>query len=159
MEELELGGSSVEVMYICDDINYSLQMKVGTYHNQMMYLLPIFDLLLVLGHGRYTRESAECSKQCQISLYFGYVFQKYNVDEVSSTGYLITSCPKLQELTIECGVVGIAVESICYTILTSQINLVWCCEAVHYFIGFEMEMEFVKLILASTPALKEIFDG
>ncbi|XP_015159148.1 uncharacterized protein [Solanum tuberosum] len=113
----------------------------------------------VLGHGRYTRESAECSKQCQISLYFGYVFQKYNVDEVSSTGYLITSCPKLQELTIECGVVGIAVESICYTILTSQINLVWCCEAVHYFIGFEMEMEFVKLILASTPALKEIFDG
>uniref|UniRef100_M1BA53 F-box domain-containing protein n=1 Tax=Solanum tuberosum TaxID=4113 RepID=M1BA53_SOLTU len=85
--------------------------------------------------------------------------EKYNVDEVSSTGYLITSCPKLQELTIECGVVGIAVESICYTILTSQINLVWCCEAVHYFIGFEMEMEFVKLILASTPALKEIFDG
>lgn len=117
----------------------------------------------VLGHGRYTRESADCSKQCQISLYFGYVFQKYNVDEVSSTGYLITSCPKLQELTIECGVVGIAEESVIQFLRAKSIS----CGAVkllqsvemHYLIGFEMEMEFVKLILASTPALKEIFDG
>lgn len=28
-----------------------------------------------------------------------------------------------------------------------------------YFIGFEMEMEFVKSILACEPVLKEIFDG
>ncbi|XP_027774634.1 uncharacterized protein LOC107027819 [Solanum pennellii] len=57
------------------------------------------------------------------------VFQKYNVDEVSSTGYVITSCAKLQEVTIECGVVGIAVEPVIYTIITSLINLVWCCKA------------------------------
>lgn len=30
---------------------------------------------------------------------------------------------------------------------------------MHYFIGFEMEIEFVKSILASAPVLKEIFNG
>ncbi|TMW93954.1 hypothetical protein EJD97_010956 [Solanum chilense] len=44
-------------------------------------------------------------------------------------GYVITSCAKLQEVTIECGVVGIAVEPVIYTIITSLINLVWCCKA------------------------------
>ncbi|KAK6782206.1 hypothetical protein RDI58_020002 [Solanum bulbocastanum] len=35
-----------------------------------------------------------------------------NVEEVSSAIYLITSCPKLQELTIECEAIGIVVEPI-----------------------------------------------
>ncbi|WMV43079.1 hypothetical protein MTR67_036464 [Solanum verrucosum] len=50
-----------------------------------------------------------------------------NVKEFSSVVYLITSCPKLQELRIECG-----------------------------FTGFEMDMEFMKIILASAPVLEEI---
>ncbi|KAK4728095.1 hypothetical protein R3W88_021083 [Solanum pinnatisectum] len=45
-----------------------------------------------------------------------------NSEEVSGAVYLIASCPKLQELTIEC-----------------------------------IEMEFVRLILASAPALEKIF--
>uniref|UniRef100_A0A3Q7HSU3 FBD domain-containing protein n=1 Tax=Solanum lycopersicum TaxID=4081 RepID=A0A3Q7HSU3_SOLLC len=88
---------------------------------------------------------------------------KYNVDEVSSTGYVITSCAKLQEVTIECGVVGIAVEPVIQLLQAKSFS----CGAVkllqnvemHYFIGFEMEIEFVKSILASAPVLKEIFNG
>ncbi|KAK4728097.1 hypothetical protein R3W88_021085 [Solanum pinnatisectum] len=60
-----------------------------------------------------------------------------------SRGYLITSCPKLQELTIECGVVGIAVEPFIQFLRAKSIS----CGAVkllqsvemRYFISFEID--------------------
>ncbi|XP_015162486.1 F-box/FBD/LRR-repeat protein At1g13570-like [Solanum tuberosum] len=84
-----------------------------------------------------------------------------SVEEVSSAVYLITSCPKLQELTIECEAVGIVVEPVIQFLRAKAIS----CGAMkllksvemRYFIGFEMEIEFVKFILASAPVLKEIF--
>ncbi|WMV41979.1 hypothetical protein MTR67_035364 [Solanum verrucosum] len=63
--------------------------------------------------------------------------------------YLITSCPKLQELTIECFFTGSSRHC-------GAMKLVKSVE-MRYFIGFEMEIEFVKFILASAPVLKEIF--
>ncbi|TMW93955.1 hypothetical protein EJD97_010957 [Solanum chilense] len=61
------------------------------------------------------------------------------------------------------GVVGIAVEPVIQLLQAKSFS----CGAVkllqnvemHYFIGFEMEIEFVKSILASAPVLKEIFNG
>ncbi|KAK4728090.1 hypothetical protein R3W88_021078 [Solanum pinnatisectum] len=57
------------------------------------------------------------------------------IEEVSGAVYLITSCPKLQDLTIE------------FKLQRVQVNL---------FMGLEMEMKFMKFILASAPVLKEI---
>ncbi|KAK4729848.1 hypothetical protein R3W88_022836 [Solanum pinnatisectum] len=82
-----------------------------------------------------------------------------NVEEVSSAVYLITSCPKLQELTIES--IGIVMEPVIQFLRAKAIS----CGAMKLlksvemrcFIGFEMEIEFVKFILASAPILKEIF--
>ncbi|KAK4729846.1 hypothetical protein R3W88_022834 [Solanum pinnatisectum] len=68
-----------------------------------------------------------------------------NVEEVSSAVYLITSCPKLQELTIESKAISCGAMKLLKSV------------EMHYFIGFEMEIEFVKFILASAPILKEIF--
>lgn len=83
------------------------------------------------------------------------------VEEVSSALYLITSCRKLQELTIECEVVGIVVEPVIQFLRAKSIScgsmkLLQSVE-ICYFISFEMEMEFVKFILASAPVLEEIF--
>ncbi|KAJ8555293.1 hypothetical protein K7X08_012789 [Anisodus acutangulus] len=85
-----------------------------------------------------------------------------NVKEVSGAVYLITSCPKLQNLAIECETVGIVVEPVIQFLQAQSIisygavkllqNVQMC-----YFTGFEMEMEFVKFILASAPVLEEIF--
>ncbi|TMW99057.1 hypothetical protein EJD97_003114, partial [Solanum chilense] len=84
-----------------------------------------------------------------------------NVEEVSSAVYLITSCPILQELAIECEAVGIIMEPVIQFLRDKAIS----CNAMkllksvemRYFIGFEMEIEFVKFILASAPRLEEIF--
>ncbi|KAK4364829.1 hypothetical protein RND71_016187 [Anisodus tanguticus] len=85
-----------------------------------------------------------------------------NVKEVSGAVYLITSCPKLQNLAIECETVGIVVEPVIQFLQAQSIisyGAVKLLQSVQmcYFTGFEMEMEFVKFILASAPVLEEIF--
>ncbi|KAG5590694.1 hypothetical protein H5410_041208 [Solanum commersonii] len=83
-----------------------------------------------------------------------------NVKEVTCVVYLITSCPKLQHLTIEFDSSGINVEG-AVQFLQPQSFLYGALKLqrvqVNMFMGLEMEMEFIKFILASTPVLEEIF--
>ncbi|XP_060207923.1 F-box/FBD/LRR-repeat protein At1g13570-like isoform X2 [Lycium barbarum] len=84
-----------------------------------------------------------------------------NAEEVSGAVYLITSCPKLQELTIECETVGTVVEPVMQFLRAQSVScgVVKLLQSVQmcYFTGFEMEMEFMKFILACAPVLEEIF--
>lgn len=83
-----------------------------------------------------------------------------NVEEVSIVIYLITSCPKLQKLTIEFGQMDYAVEPVVQYLRdqSSLSGIMKLLQRVHMsmFSGFEMEMEFVRLILASAPILEKI---
>ncbi|OIT32293.1 PREDICTED: F-box/FBD/LRR-repeat protein At1g13570-like [Nicotiana attenuata] len=84
-----------------------------------------------------------------------------NVEVVSGAVYLITSCPKLQELTIDCTVsAGNVVEAVVQFLRAQSMS---CGVAkllqrveMSYFTGADVEMEFVRFILASAPALEEI---
>ncbi|XP_009594964.1 F-box/FBD/LRR-repeat protein At1g13570-like [Nicotiana tomentosiformis] len=84
-----------------------------------------------------------------------------NVEQVSGAVYLITSCPKLQELTIDITVsAGNVVEPVVQFLRAQSIS---CGVAkllqrveMSYFTGAETEMEFVRFILASAPVLEEI---
>ncbi|WMV43083.1 hypothetical protein MTR67_036468 [Solanum verrucosum] len=84
-----------------------------------------------------------------------------NVKEFSSVVYLITSCPKLQELRIECEIVCDDVEPDIQLLRAQSIScgVMKILQRVEMqgFTGFEMEMEFMKIILASAPVLEEIF--
>lgn len=82
-----------------------------------------------------------------------------DVDVISSALYLITNFPKLQDLTIEFYPMGDSVEPIVQLLRAqsssySDVKL----QRVHanMFTGLEMEMEFMKFILASAPVLDEI---
>ncbi|WMV41412.1 hypothetical protein MTR67_034797 [Solanum verrucosum] len=87
-----------------------------------------------------------------------------NVKEVSGAVYLMTSCLKLQHLTIEfvsmhsrVNVEGV-VEFLCaQSFLYGAVKLQRV--EVNMFMGLEMEMEFIKYILAYAPVLEEIFFG
>ncbi|XP_009776581.1 F-box/FBD/LRR-repeat protein At1g13570-like [Nicotiana tabacum] len=83
-----------------------------------------------------------------------------NVEEVTCAVYLIKSCRKLEQLTIECESVDNIVEPV-VQFLQAQSSSYGALklQRVHMnmFIGVEMEMEFVKFILASAPILEEIF--
>nr|XP_010325642.1 F-box/FBD/LRR-repeat protein At1g13570 isoform X1 [Solanum lycopersicum] len=79
---------------------------------------------------------------------------------VSSAVYLITSCPKLQDLTIEFYPVGDIVEP-AVQLLRPQSSSYGAMKLlqkvqVNMFTGLEMEMEFMKFILASAPVLEEV---
>ncbi|XP_049378267.1 F-box/FBD/LRR-repeat protein At1g13570-like [Solanum stenotomum] len=86
-----------------------------------------------------------------------------NSEEVSGAVYLIASCPKLQELTIECEIMNDVVGPVAVVQYLqdhqSLYGAVKLLRRVHMntFSGFEIEMEFVRLILASAPALEKIF--
>ncbi|XP_009594958.1 F-box/FBD/LRR-repeat protein At1g13570-like isoform X1 [Nicotiana tomentosiformis] len=85
-----------------------------------------------------------------------------NVEEVSVAVYLITSCPKLQQLTIRCQSVDNDVEPVVHFLRAQSFSgggVVKLLQRVHMstFSGLEMEMEFVRFILASAPLLKQIF--
>ncbi|KAK6782205.1 hypothetical protein RDI58_020001 [Solanum bulbocastanum] len=83
-----------------------------------------------------------------------------NVKEISGDVYLITSCPKLQHLTIEFDSSGINAEGV-VQFLRAQSFLYGALKLqrvqVNMFMGLEMEMEFIKFIFASAPVLEEIF--
>ncbi|KAL3361583.1 hypothetical protein AABB24_014449 [Solanum stoloniferum] len=85
-----------------------------------------------------------------------------NAQVVSSAVYLITSCPKLQDLTLEFYQVGVGdiVEPV-VQLLRAQSSSSGAVKLqkvqVNMFTGLEMEMEFMKFILASAPVLEEIF--
>lgn len=83
-----------------------------------------------------------------------------DVEEVSCVIYLITSCPKLQKLTIECGTMHYVVEPVVQYLLDQSrlYGVVKLLQSVHMsmFNGIEMEMEFMRLILASAPVLEKI---
>ncbi|XP_006355223.1 F-box/FBD/LRR-repeat protein At1g13570-like [Solanum tuberosum] len=83
-----------------------------------------------------------------------------SIKHVSGVIYLITSFPKLQNLTIECGMKSEAVEPV-VQYLQNQSSLcgaVKLLQKVHMsmFSGREVEMEFLRLILVSAPVLEEI---
>uniref|UniRef100_M1BA52 Ubiquitin-protein ligase n=2 Tax=Solanum tuberosum TaxID=4113 RepID=M1BA52_SOLTU len=86
-----------------------------------------------------------------------------NSEEVLGAVYLIASCPKLQELTIECEIMNDVVGPVAVVQYLqdhqSLYDSVKLLRRVHMntFSGFEIEMEFVRLILASAPALEKIF--
>ncbi|WMV43077.1 hypothetical protein MTR67_036462 [Solanum verrucosum] len=83
-----------------------------------------------------------------------------NAEVVSSAVYLITSCPKLQDLTIDFYPVGDIVEP-AVQLLRAQSSSYGVVKLqrvrVNMFTGLEMEMAFMKFILASAPLLEEIF--
>ncbi|XP_009770920.2 F-box/FBD/LRR-repeat protein At1g13570 [Nicotiana tabacum] len=84
-----------------------------------------------------------------------------DLKEVSVAVYLITSCPKLQQLTIKCESVNNVVEAVVQflqdqTCSGGVVKLLQSVEMSH-FTGTKMEMQFVRFILASAPLLKEIF--
>ncbi|KAL3330703.1 hypothetical protein AABB24_034493 [Solanum stoloniferum] len=85
-----------------------------------------------------------------------------SVKVVSSAVYLIRSCPKLQDLTLEFYQVwvGDIVEPV-VQLLRAQSSSSGAVKLqrvqVNMFTGLEMEMEFMKFILASAPVLEEIF--
>ncbi|WMV11309.1 hypothetical protein MTR67_004694 [Solanum verrucosum] len=82
-----------------------------------------------------------------------------NSDVVSSAVYLITSCPKLQDLTIDFYPVGDIVEP-AVQLLRAQSSSYGVVKLqrvrVNMFTGLEMEMKFMKFILASSPVLEEV---
>ncbi|XP_006365389.1 F-box/FBD/LRR-repeat protein At1g13570-like isoform X1 [Solanum tuberosum] len=85
-----------------------------------------------------------------------------NAQVVSSAVYLISSCPKLQDLTLEFYQVwvGDIVEPV-VQLLRAQSSSYGVVKLqrvrVNMFTGLEMEMEFMKFILASALVLEEIF--
>ncbi|KAK6782728.1 hypothetical protein RDI58_020524 [Solanum bulbocastanum] len=82
-----------------------------------------------------------------------------SIKHVSGVIYLITSFPKLQKLTIEC-MKSEAVELVVQYLQdqSSLCGAVKLLQKVHMnmFRGLEVEMEFLRLILASALVLKEI---
>ncbi|KAG5590347.1 hypothetical protein H5410_040861 [Solanum commersonii] len=82
-----------------------------------------------------------------------------NVKEVSGAVYLMTSCLKLQHLTIEfrVNVEGVVEFLRAQSFLYGAVKLQRV--QVNMFMGLEMEMEFIKYILAYAPVLEEIFFG
>ncbi|XP_059290379.1 uncharacterized protein LOC132043934 [Lycium ferocissimum] len=85
------------------------------------------------------------------------------VQEVSCVIYLITSCPKLQELTIECETMNTMndVAEPIVQFLRDQSSLYGVMKMLQRvrmstFGGLEMEMEFVRFILAYAPVLDKI---
>uniref|UniRef100_A0A0V0H559 Putative ovule protein n=1 Tax=Solanum chacoense TaxID=4108 RepID=A0A0V0H559_SOLCH len=83
-----------------------------------------------------------------------------NSEVVSSAVYLIQTGPKLQDLTIDFYPVGDIVEP-AVQLLRAQSSSYGVVKLqrvrVNMFTGLEMEMEFMKFILASAPVLEEIF--
>lgn len=84
-----------------------------------------------------------------------------DIEVVSSVVYLITSCPKLQDLTIEFYPVVDIVEPIVQLLQAqSQSSSYGAVKLqrvrVIMFTGLEMEMEFMKFMLASAHVLEEI---
>ncbi|KAL3330657.1 hypothetical protein AABB24_034468 [Solanum stoloniferum] len=83
-----------------------------------------------------------------------------SIKHVSSVIYLIKSFPKLQKLTIECRMNSEAVEPVVQYLQdqSSLCGAVKLLQKVHMnmFRGLEVEMEFLRLILASAPVLEEI---
>ncbi|KAK6804433.1 hypothetical protein RDI58_002217 [Solanum bulbocastanum] len=82
-----------------------------------------------------------------------------NSEVVSSAVYLITSCHKSQDLTIDFYPVGDIVEP-AVQLLPAQSSTYGVVKLqrvrVNMFTGLEMEMEFLTFILASAPVLEEV---
>uniref|UniRef100_A0A0V0H7H8 Putative ovule protein n=1 Tax=Solanum chacoense TaxID=4108 RepID=A0A0V0H7H8_SOLCH len=112
----------------------------------------------VLDQGRFTSESPNYSEQYQIYHYFVHVFNKLRGGFKCSL--LDSNCPKLQDLTIDFYPVGDIVEP-AVQLLRAQSSSYGVVKLqrvrVNMFTGLEMEMEFMKFILASAPVLEEIF--
>ncbi|XP_060185881.1 F-box/FBD/LRR-repeat protein At1g13570-like [Lycium barbarum] len=84
-----------------------------------------------------------------------------NVEEVSGAVYLITNCPKLQELSMDCDSVLDVVEPVVEFLEAQSITSFGAAKLLQkvemcYFKGAEMQMEFMKFILASAPVLEKI---